>query len=270
MRALSAAIAVLLAGCSGKARVTIHTDLPSAQPVEVLVFGKSIGTFTGGDLSLEIPQGATDPASGVTYRGLVHDEALIARVVTACGAVDYCVGFSVGPSQGLDPNTGHFVGRKRPTFGLCTAELVEVLVDNRGGPSRSLTVGSFQRTVGANATARFKIVAPPCAAQARVLLDGEDLGRLPVADEEFKQFVPTFVNYASWSDGVLIDTSGTRCYKLSTHAYGLATTINQPEILKPKKLRDLMVSDFLTPSPKSVDSPHAGASRSELLDEPCP
>jgi len=142
-------------------------------------------------------------------------------------------------------------------FRAKTSEIgsITAFVDNRGGPARTLRIGTLELAVAGNAVFRQPVYTDPCDGTVVVMLDGASLGPMDV------------------KKSLLVDPTGKRCYSVREVYYGLpmfAPDPKPPELLSPKKLREVSsLTSVLEPAPERVQTIGISADRKELMEVPC-
>jgi len=94
---------------------------------------------------------------------------------------------------------------ERPTW-----QQVTVLVDNRNGPAGRLAVGEYEQPLAAGAGSKMTFPYwPHCEQAGQLRLNGETIGNLEEDPNSPGTALP-----------LLLDTSGTRCYRYEWQSYG--------------------------------------------------
>ncbi|MCI0655912.1 MAG: hypothetical protein L0170_02450 [Acidobacteria bacterium] len=151
-----------------------------------------------------------------------------------------------------------------------TNPVIHVWVDNRGGPAHDLSLGELHHPILADTYESFRLLAPDCEEAATLKLDGQDIGAVPLrrADDPM---VP---------DRVLVDTSGSRCYRLRRLHYGQGLNPTPPPLMLVRKPAHVFNASFSVmymfeeaPETITVKTPQGIPGfgfRGELLEARCP
>jgi len=211
-------------------------------PLEVRYQEQSIATVT----TKEAPITVRAPRGAETVDALRWGDGKLEEAVdTPCGRRFLSV-----ISTSIDSDDAGGFRAKTSEIGSITA-----FVDNRGGPARTLRIGTLELAVAGNAVFRQPVYTDPCDGTVVVMLDGASLGPMDV------------------KKSLLVDPTGKRCYSVREVYYGLpmfAPDPKPPELLSPKKLREVSsLTSVLEPAPERVQTIGISADRKELMEVPC-
>jgi hypothetical protein len=229
--------------------------------VEVLVAGAKVGTFTG-EVRFEAPEWAPEGDVKVCVLPPCRGSAsasIVLRADAGCGPVERCVHFPQDggapmPPEG-EPLRGVVKGRKLGPS--CADDTIDVFVDNRDGPRRSLAAGkvSFRVEPGVS---RIQVPAPGCDAERALAIDGEPAGSLP-----------SFSPAASPLPHV-IDPTGKRCYQRALHEYGVSGRAPRIQPFDRARLHATgPIDHFLERAPATIQTVGGIGSRTDFLEVPC-
>lgn len=151
-----------------------------------------------------------------------------------------------------------YLDYERPTW-----QQVVVLVDNRGGPAGKLAVGEFEQEVPADSGSKLMFPYwPNCEEAKHLRLNDEVIGNIEEDNNSPGTAMP-----------LLLDTSGTRCYRHEWQTYGSSVGFgnNGSRTYKAQRLRALAssVDYFLHPLQSVEFSTDRVVYKSALNEIPC-
>jgi hypothetical protein len=256
------AVACLLSGCSR--RVAVENDY-APLAAELLAGDQSIGSLAGAHLLFDVPKKVTSPRDGETKNlfpayhpggaGYQVTPILRLRVTTGCGPEEFCLDYDTRS----DPVQASVAGHYDAARGFCQSDVRNLWIDNRGGPARTISVGSWSHAVDAGATTAVRFPSPVCDAEAKVALDRGPIGLVSVHD----------------SNDVFIDPSGARCYVATSRDYTPAGVLggNGPSSTRLRGSKvypvERRITDFLKESPGTIMTPGGFGTRTELIEQSC-
>lgn len=258
------ALAMTLVACGKKPNFHVTVGFPlgaGGDAWKLTVNGHEAGPFSP-EQSYEFDTPATSK-SAEDSRDLLPE--MRASVLYVCGWQDAKVMVMAVPGMDqIEAAEGQPVqARAEVDFEPPLGRSVVLYVDNHGGGEAMLSVGALKQPVPADMVRQLTFpLASQCDEAKQVRLNGEVLERID--DTQKDHFY-------------LIDTSGSRCYKLQTTIYGNFPTLNgqpKPEMLRPQRVRALAdtVNYFMNDAPSMIMSngtDSEGSGRTALNQTPC-
>jgi hypothetical protein len=253
-------LALALGGCSrssasraapdaAKSEVTFQLYVrsnnlaPPPEGLAVVLDGKVLGNVSEkGERS--VPFSASESTMGVDLAPRIK-----ARLTTTCGQEDFAVRpyYSArGEEQEFRDKYATPTSKTSMSFFVEGIQETMLYIDNVGGKARTLTVGTTEVAIPADAPLQKRVRLGRCATANRVVIDGTRAGELATARPNPKS-IPA----------ALIDAVGARCYRKVVHVYKLVGTTTSTGTPPPsEKLSGARVyaighpTDFLEASPK--------------------
>jgi len=262
LRALVLAGALLACAPHPNLHVTVDGPFGSgATAYKLTIAGREVGPFAP-DQKYEFDTPATKKTAQNTY-DLVPE--IHASVLYVCGWQDAKVQVMAVP--GMDQieaaKGAPVLARTEVVFDPPLGKSVILYVDNNAGPDASISVGALKESVPAGTARRVTFpLSAQCDESKLVRLNGEVVQQM--ADVQGDHYY-------------LLDTSGSRCYKLQTTIYGNFPSMMsppKPELLRPQKIRALSdtVEYFMADAPGMImanSGEGEGSGRTSLNQTPC-
>ncbi|HTT32296.1 MAG TPA: hypothetical protein VMH48_01725, partial [Methylomirabilota bacterium] len=275
---IAAGLSLLASGCKHEPPITSAvvevSDWKSlALPVEILVDGASVGSFSARSFAVDIPPGTI---------------SVVARVGLPCRVKEINVPLRPPTDKELaeDKQTDHGPARRGNVSIFVNELMSKFWIDNREGAAAHVKIGQLEFDLPADSSPILEVPTPLCE-NIYVKVNGEDLGPWPKApanaeapsNPNFEGMAVTASNSAALN--LLLDVRGYHCYNYLKvqyaqypQAYAYTAGYTTGTALNGHRLYALPIQPdyFLTPAPKSVqaNANQGTAVRSQLTEAACP
>lgn len=274
LASFSVGLSLLAPGCKHElpftnAIVEVSDWKALAIPVEILVDGTSVGTFSERSFTFDIPPGTTN---------------VVARAGFPCRVKEIKVPLRPPTDKQLaeDKQADHDPAMRGSVNIFVNEVMAKFWVDNREGAATHVKMGQLEFDLAADSSPVLEVPAPLCE-DIYIKVNGNDLGPWPKAPANAEApinpnsggMAVTASNNAALN--LLLDVRGYHCYNLKKVLYsdrpqffGFNASEDPGKTLSGQRLYALtsQLDFFLTPAPKTVQG-FANAVRSQLIEGAC-
>lgn len=250
---------LLILGCIGCGKppmfhiVARDERANESERYKVLLKGRELGTITGsGTFEFDAEGRRGDTVQEMQPQGIE------VRIPWVCGWVktDFAL-YLARPDEIERARAEHRAVRANMSLSYMPPpfDWVTIFVDNRGGPSQTVSVGELQEQVPAGAAQRVLLPhSDGCDKAKNVRLNGEIVA--PVNTRQT----------------LLIDITHSHCYRVEWSGYGFDDSGHGKTLYQPRPFQFLGSNPdfFMEPLPGSVVTAGIGAVRDVLKDVACP
>lgn len=263
-------IFIFILGCAGCRKPPMfHIVASNSMALEtdqykVFLNGREVGTVTGrGKLEFD----AEGRRGGTSEEMLPKD--IEVKIPWDCGWVN--THFDLGATGAAEMERARTEHRAIPTFMSLSSDpppfdLVDIFLDNRGGPAQTVSIGELKEQVPAGVARKIMLAySGDCERAKDVRLNGEIVAPANT---------PRGKAPASIHRTLLIDVTKSHCYHIQFAGYGIPVSGYGNAIYRPRPYQylDDQPDHFMEPLPGSVviSESQMGTTISTLKDVACP